>query len=96
MYFFSKTAGQTTWTLPESWRGDKVYFYKLTEQGKQDQVELTVDSQGRITIDALADQPYVLYKVAQGKRTMTWSEGMHLYDQGFNSGTLDHWTKTRG
>ena len=94
MYFFSKTAGKTTWTLPEAWRGGKVYLYKLTDQGKQEQVELAVDSQGRITIDALANQPYVLYKVAQGKRTMTWSEGLHLYDQGFNSGTLDHWTKT--
>lgn len=23
---------------------------------------------------------------------MSWSEGMHIYDQGFNSGTLKHWT----
>ena len=25
---------------------------------------------------------------------MVWSEGLHIYDQGFNSGTLDHWEKT--
>ncbi len=35
-----------------AWR--QVYLYKLTDQGKREQVELAVDSQGRITIDALA------------------------------------------
>ncbi len=24
---------------------------------------------------------------------MVWSEGLHIYDKGFNSGTLDHWKK---
>ena len=94
MYFFTNTAGTTEWTLPEDWTGDKVYLYRLTDQGKKDLVELTVGADRKIQITGDAYQPYVLYKAPQGKKTMVWSEGLHIYDQGFNSGTLDHWEKT--
>ena len=93
MYFFSREAGTTTWTLPSEWRQDKVYVYRLTDLGKVDEKEVTVSQDGQIQLEADKDQPYVLYKVAQPKRHVSWSDGMHLYDQGFNSGTLDHWTK---
>ncbi|MFX3889329.1 hypothetical protein ACJBVY_12295, partial [Streptococcus suis] len=36
--------------------------------------------------------PYVLYKSPQTNPEMSWSDGMHIYDQVFNSGKLDHWT----
>ena len=94
MYFFTNTAGTTEWTLPDNWTGDKVYLYRLTDQGKKDVVELTVGADRKIQITGDAYQPYVLYKAPQGKKTMVWSEGLHIYDQGFNSGTLDHWEKT--
>ena len=94
MYFFTNTTGTTEWTLPEDWTGDKVYLYRLTDQGKQDVVELTVGADRKVQITGDAYQPYVLYKAPQGKKTMVWSEGLHIYDQGFNSGTLDHWEKT--
>ena len=94
MYFYTTEGGTTEWTLPEDWTGDKVYLYRLTDQGKKDVVELTVGADRKIQITGDANQPYVLYKAAQGKKTMVWSEGLHIYDQGFNSGTLDHWEKT--
>ena len=94
MYFYTTEGGTTEWTLPEDWTGDKVYLYRLTDQGKKDVVELTVGADRKIQITGDANQPYVLYKAPQGKKTMVWSEGLHIYDQGFNSGTLDHWEKT--
>ena len=91
MYYFNTQAGATTWTLPSDWANSKVYLYKLTDQGKTEEQELTV-TDGKITLDLLANQPYVLYRSKQSNPEMSWSEGMHIYDQGFNSGTLKHWT----
>ena len=91
MYYFNTQAGATTWTLPNDWANSKVYLYKLTDQGKIEEQELTVKD-GKITLDLLANQPYVLYRSKQTNPEMSWSEGMHIYDQGFNSGTLKHWT----
>ncbi|WP_105146222.1 endo-alpha-N-acetylgalactosaminidase family protein [Streptococcus suis] len=91
MYYFNTAAGATTWTLPSDWTGNKVYLYKLTELGKTDVQELAVTN-GQITIQADANVPYVLYKSSQTNPEMSWSDGMHIYDQGFNSGKLDHWT----
>ncbi|MDN2975965.1 endo-alpha-N-acetylgalactosaminidase family protein [Streptococcus suis] len=91
MYYFNTAAGATTWTLPSDWTGNKVYLYKLTELGKTDVQELAVTN-GQITIQADANAPYVLYKSPQINPEMSWSDGMHIYDQGFNSGKLDHWT----
>ena len=91
MYYFNTQAGATTWTLPSDWANSKVYLYKLTDQGKTEEQELTVKD-GKITLDLLANQPYVLYRSKQTNPEMSWSEGMHIYDQGFNSGTLKHWT----
>ncbi|VNU80278.1 endo-alpha-N-acetylgalactosaminidase [Streptococcus pneumoniae] len=91
MYYFNTQTGATTWTLPSDWAESKVYLYKLTDQGKTEEQELTVKD-GKITLDLLANQPYVLYRSKQTNPEMSWSEGMHIYDQGFNSGTLKHWT----
>ena len=91
MYYFNTQTGATTWTLPSDWAKSKVYLYKLTDQGKTEEQELTVKD-GKITLDLLANQPYVLYRSKQTNPEMSWSEGMHIYDQGFNSGTLKHWT----
>ena len=91
MYYFNTEAGATTWTLPSDWTNGKVYLYKLTDQGKTEEKEVAVKD-GKITLDLTANQPYVLYRSKQTNPEMSWSEGMHIYDQGFNSGTLKHWT----
>ena len=91
MYYFNTEAGATTWTLPSDWANGKVYLYKLTDQGKTEEKEVAVKD-GKITLDLTANQPYVLYRSKQTNLEMSWSEGMHIYDQGFNSGTLKHWT----
>lgn len=91
MYYFNTQAGATTWTLPSDWAKSKVYLYKLTDQGKTEEQEVAVKD-GKITLDLTANQPYVLYSSKQTNPEMSWSEGMHIYDQGFNSGTLKHWT----
>lgn len=93
LYYFNKQAGSTTWTLPTDWQNGDVYLYKLTDLGKTEETRLTVTN-GMITLDLDANQPYVLYRSQQTNPEMSWSDGMHIYDQGFNSGTLDHWTKT--
>ncbi|MBZ4283737.1 hypothetical protein LAJ55_13065, partial [Streptococcus pneumoniae] len=82
--------GATTWTLPSDWANGKVYLYKLTDQGKTEEKEVAVKD-GKITLDLTANQPYVLYRSKQTNPEMSWSEGMHIYDQGFNSESLDHW-----
>ena len=91
MYYFNTEAGAITWTLPSDWANGKVYLYKLTDQGKTEEKEVAVKD-GKITLDLTANQPYVLYRSKQTNPEMSWSEGMHIYDQGFNSGTLKHWT----
>ena len=91
MYYFNTEAGATTWTFPSDWANGKVYLYKLTDQGKTEEKEVVVKD-GKITLDLTANQPYVLYRSKQTNPEMSWSEGMHIYDQGFNSGTLKHWT----
>ena len=90
MYYFNTEAGATTWTLPRDWANGKVYLYKLTDQGKTEEKEVAVKD-GKITLDLTANQPYVLYRSKQTNPEMSWSEGMHIYDQGFNSESLDHW-----
>ena len=90
MYYFNTEAGATTWTLPSDWANGKVYLYKLTDQGKTEEKEVAVKD-GKITLDLTANQPYVLYRSKQINPEMSWSEGMHIYDQGFNSESLDHW-----
>ena len=90
MYYFNTEAGETTWTLPSDWANGKVYLYKLTDQGKTEEKEVAVKD-GKITLDLTANQPYVLYRSKQTNPEMSWSEGMHIYDQGFNSESLDHW-----
>ena len=91
MYYFNTQVGATTWTLPSDWANSKVYLYKLTDQGKTEEQEVAVKD-GKITLNLTANQPYVLYRSKQTNPEMSWSEGMHIYDQGFNSGTLKHWT----
>ncbi|MEO3977183.1 endo-alpha-N-acetylgalactosaminidase family protein [Streptomyces sp. CAU 1734] len=93
LYHYNPAGGATTWELPRGWRGEsKVELYRLTDQGRVHVRGLAVRSGGRITIDAEADQPYVVLR----NRVRTapdpeWGEGTPLHDPGFNSGSLEGW-----
>ncbi len=67
----------------EDWTGDKVYALLLWHRPRwKDVVELTVEGANRkIQITGSAEQPYVLYKAPQGKKTMVWSEKVFIYDR---------------
>lgn len=93
MYYFNTQTGATTWVLPDDWQGEHVYLYKLTDLGKVEETLIPIQN-GSITLNLDANQPYVLYRSPQTNPEMSWSDGMHIYDQGFNSGSLDHWQKT--
>lgn len=97
MYHWNTKGGTTTWELQDDWKYlENVKVYKLTDLGKTE--EKTVDVvDGKITLEAEAQTPYVVCKGDEGNLDITWSEGMHLVDVGFNSGEegLDtHWTKS--
>ncbi|WP_407960429.1 glycoside hydrolase family 101 beta sandwich domain-containing protein [Enterococcus faecium] len=93
LYYYNTTTGSTTWELPSDWLVNKVYLYKLTDLGKTDETILDVVN-GRITINVNAETPYVIYRTPHNNEEVIWSEGMHIVDQGFNSGTLAHWALT--
>ncbi|MFA9493252.1 endo-alpha-N-acetylgalactosaminidase family protein, partial [Streptococcus sp. E17BB] len=90
-YYFNTQAGATSWELPADWQSGDLYLYKLTDTGKVDEQRLTVQN-GRVTIDVPANTAYVLYRSPQTNKDVKWSEGMHIVDQGFNSGSLSPWT----
>ena len=97
LYHWNTKGGTTTWELQDSWKSLKtVKVYKLTDLGKTE--EKTVDVvKGEITLEAEAQTPYVVYKGEKGNLDITWSEGMHLVDVGFNSGEEGlntYWTKS--
>lgn len=43
-----------------------------------------------------ANTPYVLYRLPQQNPIISWSEGMHIIDSGFNSGSLNQWSIING
>ena len=90
LYYYNTTTGSTTWELPSDWLVNKVYLYKLTDLGKTDETIVEVVD-GKITIDVSIETPYVIYRTPHSNEKVVWSEGMHIVDQGFNSGTLRDW-----
>lgn len=90
LYYFNPEGTTTQWQLPDNWNVDKVYIYRLTDLGKVEEKEIQVVD-GKITIEGLANTPYVIYKMPQENKDVNWSEGMHVEDTGFNSGNLDNW-----
>lgn len=99
LYHWNTAGGTTTWTLPESWKDlETVKYYKLTDLGAvEEQIINVVD--GKITITADAETPYVVKKGDAKNLEIVWSEGMHIVDAGFNSGIdniLKLWTVEKG
>ena len=96
MYHWNTQGGTTTWDVPDSWAGLKnVKVYRLTDEGKTD--EQTVDIvNGQLTLTAEAEVPYVVCKGEKGNIAVTWSQGMHIVDAGFNGGAASlatNWAK---
>jgi endo-alpha-N-acetylgalactosaminidase len=92
LYHWNQKGGTTTWEIPASWKNLKtVELYKLTDLGRQFIQSLSVIN-GKITIDAEASKPYVLYKKkAAANLNPGWGEGTPLKDPGFNNGDLKYW-----
>ena len=91
LYHWNTKGGSSEWELPDSWSGLKdVKVYKLTDLGKTDEKTVKVVD-GKITLEADAETPYVVCKGEERNIEVTWSEGMHIVDAGFNSGNFDAW-----
>lgn len=97
LYHWNTRGGSTTWDLPNSWKGEtSVKVYQLTDLGKADEKDVAVNG-GQITLTATAETPYVITKGKKSPIQVTWSEGMHIVDAGFNSGEAglaSYWNTT--
>lgn len=99
LYHWNLEGGTTTWTLPDEYAGaSKVYVYKLTDQGRTEVQKVKVVN-NQVTLTADAATPYIVVpeKKEKGLQIDDWSKGAHVYDTGFNSGTVkDEDTKVTG
>lgn len=91
LYHYNKAGGRTTWTVP----GTGSYaVYELTDNGRVKTATVRPVN-GRITLDAAAGQPYVLYPDrAPEPRDPRWGQGTPVADPGFNDARLSAWTRT--
>lgn len=96
LYHWNNQGGSSTWDLPESWAGlSTVKMYTLTELGKTEEKTINV-SNGKVTLNAKAQVPYVLYRGEAENQQMVWSVGAHVVDTSFNGGTLAPWAVNGG
>ncbi|WP_435973855.1 endo-alpha-N-acetylgalactosaminidase family protein [Streptomyces sp. Qhu_M48] len=92
LYHYNKDGGTTSWAVPADARSYTVY--KLTDNGRV-RTATVRPTGGRITLDAVAGQPYVLYPDrAPGQPAPKWGQGTPVEDPGFNDTGLTGWTKT--
>ncbi|AJF69997.1 membrane protein [Streptomyces vietnamensis] len=91
LYHYNKSGGTTSWAVPA---GTRTYtVYKLTDNGRVKTATVR-PSGGRITLDAVAGQPYVLYPDSAPAQTAPrWGQGTPVKDPGFNDAKLGAWTK---
>lgn len=72
IYCYSDKGGEQTWQVPDSWNGvSTAYLYTLTNSGRTNMQEVSV-SNGSITLNLTAGQPYILVKEK--------AEQAHLYN----------------
>lgn len=92
LYHYNPDGGRTTWRVPAPFaRTSSFAVYRLTDHGRVKVTDVKV-SNGRITVDARAGQPYVLYPGgAPAPAAVNWGQGSHLADPGFNDSKLDAW-----
>ncbi|MBT2442241.1 NPCBM/NEW2 domain-containing protein [Streptomyces sp. ISL-36] len=89
LYHYNRSGGRTSWAVP----GTGSYsVYRLTDNGRV-KTGTVRPTGGRITLDAVAGQPYVLYPDrAPEPRDPRWGEGTPVKDPGFNDGRLAAWS----
>jgi endo-alpha-N-acetylgalactosaminidase len=96
IYHWNPSGGETTWDLPNSWAGTQtVKLYRLTDTGRVYVEDIEVVD-GKVTINALAKTPYILYKhdtVAPSDKETNWGEGGFVKDPGFDSRSFEIWNK---
>ncbi|WP_461815657.1 endo-alpha-N-acetylgalactosaminidase family protein [Faecalimonas sp.] len=96
LYHWNTKGGTTTWELQDNWKNLKdVKVYELTDLGKVNEKTVPVVG-GKITLKAEAQTPYVVCRGKADNLNITWSEGMHIVDAGFNTGDAGlekYWTK---
>ncbi|WP_367040839.1 endo-alpha-N-acetylgalactosaminidase family protein [Streptomyces sp. Je 1-332] len=92
LYHYNPGGGKGSWALPRGWAGlSKVALYRLTDQGRVFVADVPVRG-GKVTLDAEAKQPYVLYRRrAAALPDPGWGQATPLHDPGFNSGSLRGW-----
>ena len=91
LYHYNKTGGSSSWAVAGS---GSYTVHRLTDNGRvKTGTVRPVD--GRISLDAAAGQPYVLYPDrAPEPRDPRWGEGTPVQDPGFNDARLSAWTTT--
>ena len=98
LYHWNLEGGESVWTLPDEYEGiSSVEVYKLTDQGRTDRQEVEViDNQ--VTLTAEAATPYIVVADDdEGVQVDEWSTEAHVYDTGFNTGTIeDEYTTVDG
>ena len=92
LFLWDETGERTEWELPKSWqRLTSVRLYQLTDRGRINETVLPVQN-GRVTIQADASKPYVLYSETPGTpKALNWGEGGLVKDPGFDSYSWDAW-----
>nr|WP_317852870.1 endo-alpha-N-acetylgalactosaminidase family protein [Mammaliicoccus sp. Marseille-Q6498] len=91
LYHYNEKGGTSSWEVPNDWKNNNLKLYKLTETGREFVKDVTVKN-GKVTLDKIsAKTPYVLYKGEQKKKEVSYGEGMHIKDPGFNSKSLKDW-----
>ncbi|MGW6274379.1 endo-alpha-N-acetylgalactosaminidase family protein [Streptomyces sp. NPDC055060] len=92
LYHYNPAGGASSWRLPRGWSGlSKVALYRLTDQGRAFVADVPVRG-GKVTLDAEAKQPYVLYRRrAAPLPDPAWGQATPLHDPGFHSGSLRGW-----
>ncbi len=98
IFHYNPEGGETTWTLPGSWRSEEyVTIFSLNSVGREEAGRLPVRD-GKVTIAAAKDVPYVLYKGSSEKPDdllePDWSYGSPVKDMGFDSRSYDYWQPT--
>ena len=88
LYHYNYDGGTTTWEVPDGWTNlANVKIYKLTDAGRIEGKTVAV-SNGKVTLTAEADTPYIVIKGtadATPKTVTEWSNHAHVTDTGFNN-----------
>ncbi|MFD3536299.1 endo-alpha-N-acetylgalactosaminidase family protein [Streptomyces sp. NPDC058664] len=91
LYHYNKAGGTTSWDVPAGVGSYSVY--RLTDNGRVKTATVR-PADGRITLDAVAGQPYVLHPdSAPEQPAPKWGQGTPVKDPGFNGAKLTAWTK---